>query len=172
MSLKSTGLILAMILEFGLLELAAQTAVAKGRQAHSPKPDPSTGSTFIPAPRGFGTVKAAMSQFNYALAMHDVGMLEAAGVDQEGAKRWNKFFSENPLATVADDCPASELFAAEERAFWTCTETVTVISDGRPQAFYHLIQFTFGKKNGMWKVYRRRLVGDLDDQQGGSASWP
>ncbi len=97
-----------------------------------------------------------MSQFNYALAMHDVGMLQVAGVNQSGAKLWDKFFSENPLATVKDNCPVSELFIAENAAFWTCTETVTIMVGKKPRAFDHEIRFTFSRKNGMWKVANRR----------------
>lgn len=160
MSLKSAGLILAVSSGLGLLAMAAPSALAKGwpkfRHAHPARPASTNGSTFIPAPRGFGTVKAALSQFDYALAMHDTGMLQVAGVNRESAKLWDKFFSENPLATVTDNCPASELFVAEDKAIWTCTETVTIISAGRPRAFDHVIQFTFGRDHGIWKVADRR----------------
>lgn len=141
---------------FALLAMAAPTALAKGRHAHPAKPISTTGSTFIPAPRGFDTVKAALRQFNYALAMHDVGMLQVAGVDRASAKLWDRFFSENPLATVTDNCPVSELFVSEDAAFWTCTETVTIVFGGKPRAFDHVIRFKFGRKNGMWKVTNRR----------------
>lgn len=100
-------------------------------------------------------MKAALSQFDYALAMHDVGMLQVAGVNTASAKLWDRFFSENPLATVTDDCPVSELFVSEDAATWTCTETVTIISAGRPRAFDHVIRFRFGRNNGIWKVADR-----------------
>lgn len=87
--------------------------------------------------------------------MHDVGMLQVAGVNTASAKLWDRFFSENPLATVTDDCPVSELFVSEDAATWTCTETVTIISAGRPRAFDHVIRFRFGRKSGIWKVADR-----------------
>ena len=99
MSLKSAGFILAMALGFGPLAMAAP----KGQHMLPAPPVSTNGSTFIPAPRGFGSVKAALSQFDYALAMHDVGMLQVAGVNTASAKLWGRFFSENPLATVTDD---------------------------------------------------------------------
>lgn len=173
MNLKFAPLILAMLSALGLLPLAAQVSAGKSDHPRHVTPDYASGSTFIPAPRGWDTVKAALSQFDYALAMHDVGMLQTAGVDEAGAKRWDKFFSENPLAKVTDDCPSSELFSGETKAFWNCTETVTLITDGKPQLFYHLIQFSFGKKNGMWKVSGRRSVVDSGGEQFvGPAGWP
>lgn len=151
MSLKSAGFIFAMALGFGPLMKAAP----KGQHALPARPVSATGSTFIAAPRGFGSVEAALSQFNYALAMHDVGMLQVAGVNSASAKLWDKFFSENPLATVSDDCPVSELFVSEDAATWTCTETVTIIAAGKPRAFYHVIRFRFGRNHGIWKVADR-----------------
>lgn len=172
MSVTFSRSILAMVFAVGLLPSTAQVP-AKGGHTHPANPEYGARSAFVPAPRGWDTVKAALSQFDYALAMHDVVMLQAAGVDPAGAKRWDKFFSENPLAKVTDDCPASELFAGETKAFWNCTETVTLFPDGKAQPFYHLIQFSFGKKNGMWKVSGRRSVGDPGGQPfGGPAGWP
>lgn len=139
-----------------LLAAAAQAALANAQHALPTRPASTSASTFIPAPRGFGSVNAALSQFNYALAMHDVGMLQVAGVSNASAKLWDRFFSENPLATVEDDCPLSELFISEDTATWTCTEMVTIISAGKRRAFYHVIRFRFGRKSGMWKVAERR----------------
>lgn len=152
MSLKSAGLIVALAAGFGPFAMPA----SKSQNVLPARPVSSDGSAFVAAPRGFGSVKAALRQFDYALAMHDVGMLQVAGVNNASAKLWDKFFSENPLATVTDDCPLSELFEAEDTATWTCTETVTIISAGRPRAFYHVIRFRFGRKSGMWKVADRQ----------------
>jgi hypothetical protein len=158
MFLKPAGWILAMVSALGLLWAPEPMAYAKwGRHAHAAMPVSAAGSTYAPAPRGFGTVKAALSQFDYALAMHDVGMLQVAGVDDASAKLWDRFFSENPDATVTDDCPASKLFVAEDTAKWTCTETVTIISEGKPLAFLHVIRFTFGRNHGVWKVADRTV---------------
>lgn len=101
-------------------------------------------------------LQAVMNRFNYALANHDVGMLQAAGVKQSSAKLWQRFFSENPQATVADRCPVSELLVSYDTGYWTCTETVTIISEGKPKAFLHIIHFTFAKKRGVWLVADRR----------------
>lgn len=155
MFFKTSGPIFAKALGFVLLAMAAQAAPAKAQHVLPAGPVSTAGSTFIPAPKGFGSVKAALSQFDYALAMHDVGMLQVAGVNRASARLWDKFFSENPLATVTDDCPVSELFVSENSATWTCTETVTIISAGRPRAFGHVIRFRFGRNDGMWKVADR-----------------
>lgn len=101
-------------------------------------------------------VQAALNRFDYALAMHDVGMLQAAGVTRSSAKLWQRFFSENPRATVTDRCPASELSVSYDTGYWTCTETVTIISEGKPKAFAHIIHFTFARKRGTWLVADRR----------------
>lgn len=101
-------------------------------------------------------LEAAMDRFNYALANHDVGMLQAAGVKNSSAKLWQRFFSENPLATVSDRCPVSELMISYDTGYWTCTETVTIISEGKPKPFLHVIHFTFAKKRGVWLVADRR----------------
>lgn len=142
---------LAIALGFGPPAIAAQ----KGQRALLADPVSNAGSTFVQAPRGFGSVEAALNQFDYALAMHDVGMLQVAGVNNASAKLWDKFFSENPLATVTDDCPVSELLVSEDTATWTCTETVTILSAGKQRAFYHVIRFRFGRNKGMWKVAER-----------------
>lgn len=156
MSFKSSASILAMLAAFGPLAIVTPAALAQTGHAHPASPVSTPASPFVPAPRGFDTVKAALSQFDYALAMHDVGMLQVAGVDRATAKLWNDFFSRNPLATVTDDCPVSELFVSQNTAVWTCTETVTIISEGRPKAFDHVIRFTFGRDHGTWKVADRR----------------
>jgi hypothetical protein len=101
-------------------------------------------------------VQAALNRFDYALAMHDVGMLQAAGVKRSTAKLWQRFFSDNPRATVTDRCPASELSISYDTGYWTCTETVTIISEGKPKAFEHIIHFTFARKRGTWLVADRR----------------
>lgn len=101
-------------------------------------------------------VRAALNQFSSALEMRDLGRLEAAGVKPASVKLWQKFFRENPGATVTDQCPASELTISGDRAAWTCTETVTIIFEGKPLSFPHAIHFSFARNNGAWIVADRR----------------
>lgn len=102
------------------------------------------------------SVRATLDQFDSALALHDVAMLQAVGVKRGSAKGWQRFFKDNPEATVTDDCPASDLFISDGVANWTCIEKVTILSDGRPRAFLHTIRFTFAKRGGTWLVAKRR----------------
>jgi hypothetical protein len=101
-------------------------------------------------------VHAALDQFDSALAAHDVDKLQATGVKPAGVKLWQKFFRENPGATVTDRCPASELTVSDDTASWICTETVTIIFEGKPLAFPHVIHFTFARIDGNWIIADRR----------------
>jgi hypothetical protein len=101
-------------------------------------------------------VRATLDQFDSALAVHDVDKLQAVGVDRGSAKGWRRFFKNNPEATVTDDCPAAELAISGGIASWTCTENVTILSEGKPRSFLHTIRFTFEKRNGTWMVAERR----------------
>jgi hypothetical protein len=102
------------------------------------------------------TVQAALYQFDSAVASHDVAQLQAAGIKPGSARGWQKFFKNNPEATVTDDCPASELMMLNDTAVWNCTETVTVISEGKPVPFALGIRFTFARRNGAWTIADRR----------------
>ncbi len=101
-------------------------------------------------------MRSALNQFDNALALHDVDLLESAGVKRADAKRWQKFFKDNPHATVTDQCPDSDLLISDNTATWTCTETATILSEGKPRAFAHVIRFTFARNNGIWTVADRR----------------
>lgn len=152
--MKLTGFILAMGLGVGLFAAAPSAFSQKtsyGASAFSGA-DAATYHNWEEAQ----PVQAALDRFDYALANHDVAMLQAAGVDDASAKLWQRFFSENPDATVTDRCPVSELAISFDASYWTCTETVTIISDGKPLAFLHIIHFTFAKKRGVWLVAGRR----------------
>lgn len=102
------------------------------------------------------SIRAALNQFSSALATHDPDKLQSAGVKPASIKRWQKFFRENPYATVLDRCPASELTISDDTATWTCTETVTIIFDGKRLSFPHVIHFTFARNNGTWLIADRR----------------
>ncbi|HEV2135599.1 MAG TPA: hypothetical protein VGR47_15295 [Terracidiphilus sp.] len=155
MSMKSTAFILATVLGVSLFALAAPSAVAQKSDYGSN----SFSGSDVEASQNWEEarpVEAALNRFDYALANHDVAMLQAAGVDDASAKLWQRFFSENPEATVTDRCPVSELSISLDVGYWTCTETVTIVSEGKPLAFLHVIHFTFAKKRGVWLVARRR----------------
>ena len=101
-------------------------------------------------------VQAALSQFDSALALRDIGQLQAAGVQPVSLKRWQRFFKSNPSDSVTDNCPASALVITGDTANWSCTETATVLSEGKPLPFMYVIRFTFTKKNGAWTISDRR----------------
>ena len=102
------------------------------------------------------SVRVTLDQFDSALAVHDVDGLQAVGLKRVSAKGWRRFFRNNPSATVTDDCPVSELSISGGVASWTCTENVTILSEGKPRSFLHTIRFTFAKRNGTWMVADRR----------------
>lgn len=164
--MKSAGLILAMVSGVGLLWVAAPNALSQ-KPGFGANPDSVPESTVDQPLPETKRIQAVLNDFNYALSMHDVGMLQATGIDQESGKRWQRFFSENPSATVTDQCPVSELFISVYKALWTCTETVTVVSEGKPKSFVHLILFTFAKKKGNWTVADR---DDLETRQAGKSA--
>jgi hypothetical protein len=102
------------------------------------------------------TVQATLNQFDSAVASRDLAQLQAVGIKPGSAKNWQKFFKSNPEATVTDDCPASTLTILNDTAVWSCTETVTVISEGKPVPFALGVRFTFAKRNGVWTIADRR----------------
>jgi hypothetical protein len=102
------------------------------------------------------TVQATLNQFDSAVASRDMGQLQAVGIKPGIAKNWQKFFKSNPAATVSDDCPASTLVIFSDTAVWSCIETVTVISEGKPVPFALGVRFSFVKKNGAWTIADRR----------------
>jgi hypothetical protein len=101
-------------------------------------------------------VQAALSHFDSALALRDMGQLQAAGIQPGRVKGWQKFFKNNPQAQVTDNCPAPSLVIMGDTANWDCIETATIISEGKPLPFAHIIRFTFTRKNGAWTISDRR----------------
>jgi hypothetical protein len=101
-------------------------------------------------------VLAALNHFDSALASHDLGQLQTLGIQPASAKRWQKFFRNNPGATVTDNCPASTLAILGNTATWNCTETATLISEGKPLPFPLAVRFTFTKQTGEWTILDRR----------------
>lgn len=155
-AMKPAGLILALVSGVGLLALAAPNAVCQSAAYQTSALSAPESPAFAPEGKA-QPVQAVLKRFNYALAMHDVGMLQAAGVKRASAKLWQRFFSDNPHAIVSDRCPVSELYVSDNTASWTCTETATIISEGKPRSFQHVIRFTFAKNDaGAWMVADRR----------------
>lgn len=153
--MKTAAYILKMVLGIGLLAMAAPRALSQNSGYGASSFSGSDAAAYRDGQEAL-PLKAALDRFNYALANHDVGMLQADGVDRSSAKLWQRFFSENPLATVSDRCPVSELLISYDTGYWTCIETVTIISEGKPRPFLHVIHFTFAKKRGVWLVAGRR----------------
>jgi hypothetical protein len=154
--MQSARLILALVSGVGLLAMGTPNAVCQ-----SAAYDASALSAPESAAYQLGgearPVQAVLRRFDYALEMHDVGLLQAAGVNRATAKLWQRFFSENPHATVTDRCPVSDLYVSDNTASWTCIETATIISEGKPKSFDHVIRFMFAKNGaGVWMVADRR----------------
>lgn len=144
---------LFVVLVSGLLAIVSSHAVSQAPGYAASHPAAPT--EYQPSEKAM-PVRAALNQFSSALAAHDPELLQAAGVKPASIKRWRKFFRENPRATVLDHCPASELTIDDDTANWTCMETVTIIFDGKPLSFPHVIHFTFARNNGAWLVAGRR----------------
>ncbi len=149
------GSILALISVAGPLALAPPNAFSQSSAFGENLVSMPESATYRPADETV-QVQAALNQFDSALDAHDVGRLRAAGIKAVSAKRWQSFFRDNPRATITDRCPISELLISESAASWTCSETTTVISEGKPRAFVYVIRFKFAKTNGMWMIEDRR----------------
>ncbi len=151
--MKSLASFPALIAAAGLLAMAAppswpQTAKLVSSVADSSAARPAVGEAAL--------VQAKLDQFDSALATHDIGQLQAAGVKPVSAKRWQKFFKENPAAQVTDRCPAWALAISGDAATWDCTEKATIVSEGKPLSFEHLIRYTFSKRDGVWTITDRK----------------
>lgn len=153
--MKSAGLILTFISGFGLFAMSVPNTLSQTPGRGESLLSASDVVTYQPTEEAM-PVRSALNQFDNALALHDVDLLESAGVKRADAKRWQKFFKDNPHATVTDQCPDSDLLISDNTATWTCTETATILSEGKPRAFAHVIRFTFARNNGIWTVADRR----------------
>ncbi len=101
-------------------------------------------------------IQAALNHFDSALAARDAGQLQAVGIKPTSVKAWQKFFRNNPGATVTDACPVSTLAILGDTATWNCTETATLISQGKPISYPLAVHFTFIQRNGVWMISDRR----------------
>ncbi len=118
-----------------------------------------TPSTVIPAPCQVASdatmVQEQLHRFDTALASHDMARLEETGIQPVSLKRWQRFFKDNPEATVTDRCPIASLFIMDDTASWNCMETTTISSGKKQVAMDHVIHFSFSKKNGAWVIADR-----------------
>ncbi|MGB6689850.1 MAG: hypothetical protein WBE76_18595 [Terracidiphilus sp.] len=152
--MKLSGWILALVST--ACALATANTFAQ-RTAYNAAPSVVPASAEWPAMNNeAATVQATLNQFDSAVASRDVEQLQAVGIKAGSAKSWQRFFRSNPAATVTDDCPASTLIILSDTAVWSCTETVTVISEGKPVPFALGVRFMFAKKNGVWTIADRR----------------
>jgi hypothetical protein len=146
---------------FSLVAAAGQLAVSTpGAFAQPASDSPTPAAAHITAAcqlvEEATMVQEALDRFDTALASHDVQLLQAAGIEPVSAKGWQRFFKSNPEAKVTDTCPVSDLFIAGDTANWSCTETSTINSEGKPHQFARVIRFTFVKKNSSWMIADRR----------------
>lgn len=153
--MKSFRLLIVLVSAAGALTLAAANAASQ-TPGYGASLLPASDSTTYQSAGESGSLQATLNQFDSALAAHDVEMLQAVGIKHVSAKRWQKFFKDNPRATVTDHCEASGLFISGDTANWTCLETATIIYEEKPRAFVHVIRFTFAKTNGEWMIADRR----------------
>jgi hypothetical protein len=101
-------------------------------------------------------VQDALNRFDTALASRDVQQLLASGIEPQSVKGWQRFFKDNPRATVTDRCSGDDLSISGNTANWSCTETSIIVSEGKPVQYAHNIKFTFTRKNGEWMISDRR----------------
>ncbi len=151
--MKSSAALPALIAAAGLLAIAAPHSWSQTSRFVSTV---SITSSARPAVEDAALVQARLDQFDSALASHDVARLQAAGVKPQTAKRWRRFFKDNPNAQVKDRCPVQALAISGDAASWDCTETATIVSEGKPLSFAHVIHFTFTKSDGVWMIADRK----------------
>ena len=101
-------------------------------------------------------VQEAINRFDTALASRDVQQLLASGIEPSSVRGWQRFFRDNPRATVTDRCSGDDLSISGDTANWSCKETSTIVSEGKPVQYAHDIRFTFTRKNGEWTISDRR----------------
>jgi hypothetical protein len=151
--MKSLASFLALIAAAGLLAIAAPHSWSQSASLVS-SVENSSGALSVGGEAAL--VQARLEQFNSALALHNITQLQAAGVKPANAKRWLKFFKQNPAAHISDRCPVGDLIISGDAATWDCTETATIVSEGKHVSFEHTIHFTFSKQDGIWMIADRK----------------
>ncbi len=155
LQMKSFRFFLALVTATGVLAIAASPAGAQGPENNN---DPQAVVT-LPACQLVNDalqVQDALNRFDTALASRDVQQLLASGIEPASVKGWQRFFKDNPRATVTDRCSGTDLSISGNTANWSCTETSTIESEGKPVQYAHNIRFIFTRKNGEWTISDRR----------------
>jgi hypothetical protein len=147
-------LLVALLSAFSSSTATAQALLARSLNENSSLPGRTSEPRTEPADEA-AQVQVAMDRFDSAIAAHDIARMQAIGVSTRDAKRWQSFFR-NPGATVSDNCPASALVVSGDSASWVCTETATVINEGKPSPYAWVVHFTFVKRDGTWMIADRR----------------
>lgn len=153
--MKSFQLVLAVVAAVGPLAMGPHNVFAQ-TLTYSATPLVAAAAPVCQSVDEAAQVQAALSQFDSALASRDIQQLQAAGIKPESAKGWQKFFKNNPGAKVTDKCPAGALGISGDTAIWSCTETATLISEGKPLAYAQPVRFMFARKDGVWSISDRR----------------
>jgi len=157
--MKPVSFLFALFVAAGVSVAGAQdrTLIAS---ASGPEVGGNTPATVIPIPCQVSSdatmVQERLIQFDTALASKNLVQLEAAGIQPVSLKRWQRFFKDNPEATVTDRCPIASLFIMDDTASWNCIETTTINSGKKQMALEHMIHFAFTKRNGAWLIADRR----------------
>jgi eukaryotic-like serine/threonine-protein kinase len=126
--------------------------------------EPRVAPVSVPAPPAAKAVdetallREVQSHFQSALNSRDVGRIQAAwaAMSAQQSRGLQKFFKDDPDATIKDDCPDSSLHISGDTAQWACTETTTIKINGKPQPSSHPIRFFFVKKNDAWLIAERK----------------
>lgn len=153
--MKSLRFLLSLVAVAGMLAIAAPSVWSQG-------PENNNDHQAIVIPPACQLVndalqvQDALNRFDSALASRDVQQLLASGIEPASVKGWQRFFKDNPRATVTDSCSGSDLSISGNIANWSCKETSIILSDGKPVQFAHNIRFTFTRKNGEWTISDRR----------------
>lgn len=149
--MRSLGLFLALAVAASSFAVAAPENSNNASSSDAPAPAPcqwvDSESTHV---------QQTIDRFNSALASHDVQQLQAAGIEPVSVKGWQRFFHDNPRATITDSCPSSELIISGDTASWNCIERSTIINDGKPVPYMRLIHFTFTKTSSGWLIADRK----------------
>jgi hypothetical protein len=153
--MKLFRFLLILVAAAGTLAMAAPRALCQGPENNNDRP----AITIPPACQLVNDalqVQDAVNRFDTALASRDVQQLLAAGIEPSSVKGWQRFFKDNPRATVTDSCSGNDLSISGDTANWSCKETSVIQSDGKPVQYAHNIRFTFTRKNGEWTISDRR----------------
>jgi hypothetical protein len=153
--MKSFAYFLSFAAAAGTLVLAAPAASAQGPENNTSQQQSIAASPNCELVNQALEVQEAVNRFDNALASHDTQQLLASGIEPQSVKGWQRFFRDNPQATVVDRCSGADLSISGDTANWSCKETSIIQSEGKPVQYAHNIRFTFTRKNGEWTISDR-----------------